>query len=55
MLGNFTVRFQKLFRSQRQISHVLLTRPLPSNLEQAPKDSVRFTGVKRAESVLSSD
>ena len=46
-----TIRFQKLSHSQRQVTHVLLTRPPLRISKQASIFSVRLACVKRAASV----
>ena len=51
MLCGIISRFQLLSPSERQIAHVLLTRPPLSYLKQAPNNSVRLACVKRAASV----
>ena len=51
MLCGIISRFQLLSPSERQIAHVLLTRPPLSLKEQAPLNSVRLACVKRAASV----
>lgn len=44
-------RFQRLFQSQGQVTHVLLTRSPLLTQEQAPKITVRLACVKHAASV----
>ena len=51
MLCGITIRFQKLSHSQRQVTHVLLTRPPLRISKQASIFSVRLACVKRAASV----
>ena len=50
-LCGISVRFQTLFPSQRQVAHVLLTRPPLKNAKQAQHFSVRLACVRRAASV----
>ena len=51
MSCGISVRFQTLSPSERQVAHVLLTRPPLKQEEQAPLASVRLACVRRAASV----
>ena len=51
ILCGISVRFQTLSPSERQVAHVLLTRPPLSLKKQAPLSSVRLACVRRAASV----
>ena len=51
MLCGISVRFQTLSPSERQVAHVLLTRPPLRKEKQAPLFSVRLACVRRAASV----